>query len=328
MRVFMLIVLALLVGAGIFFYTPDIPHAKLVEQYGGAPSQFVQLPDGTNAHYRDQGARDGLPIILLHGTPSNLYTWEGWVEPLGKKYRIITVDLPGHGLTGRTPGDNYTFDAFEMFIDNFTRAIQVEQFVLGGNSLGGELATRYALHQPSRVKALILVDAGGVHVPDLKQRLPLGLKIARTPILKYGLLWFTPRSLVAEGYRNSYGDPKKVTDEQIDRYWRMIRHKGNRVALLKRYALPTYAPLNDRLGRIAVPTLVMWGKEDKLEPLAVGEAYAAGIVGAQTAYFDGIGHVPQEEAPEASAEAVMSFLKRFDSSIPQAPELSGRNGGG
>lgn len=327
MRVFMLVVLALLVGAGIYFYTPDIPHAKLVERYGGAPSQFIQMPDGTTAHYRDQGNSEGLPIVLLHGTPSNLYTWEGWVAPLGGKYRIITVDLPGHGLTGRTPGDNYTFDALETFVDNFANALHLEQFVLGGNSLGGELATRYALHVPARVKALILVDAGGVTVPDLKQELPLGLKIARIPVLRYGLLWFTPKGLVAQGYKNSYGDPTKVTDEQVDRNWRLIRHQGNRTALLKRYALPTYAPLNDRLARISVPTLVMWGKLDKLEPLAIGEAYAAGILGSQTAYFDGVGHVPQEEAAEASAGAVLSFLERFDSSIPQAPELSSGNGG-
>jgi pimeloyl-ACP methyl ester carboxylesterase len=325
MRVFLLLVLALLIGAGVYFYTPDIPHAKLVERYGGAPSKYIELSDGSTAHYRDQGNPDGMPIILLHGFSSSLFTWEGWVPLLGSKYRVITVDLPGHGLTGRTPDDNYSFDAFQAFVERFTEAIHVEQFVVGGHSMGGEVAARFTLNLPDRVKALILVNASGVSVPDLKREEPLGFALLRMPIVKYGLLWFAPKSLVAEGLKKFYVDPSLVTDEQIERYWMLIRHQGNRSALIKRASLARPVALNDRLARIGTPTLILWGEEDRLEPIAVGKAYASSIAGAEAVYLAGVGHVPEEEAPDKSAAAVMNFLKRFDASIPVAPELgSGR----
>jgi pimeloyl-ACP methyl ester carboxylesterase len=325
MRVFLLLVLALLIGVGVYGYAPDVSHAKLVERYGGAPSQYIELSDGSTAHYRDQGNPDGVPIILLHGSSSSLFTWEGWVSLLGSKYRIITVDLPGHGLTGRTPGDNYSFDAFQAFVERFTKAINIDQFVIGGHSMGGEVAARFTLNLPDRVKALILLDASGVTVPDLKREEPLGFTLLRTPVVRAGLRWFTPKSLVKEGLKKFYVDPGRVTEEQIERYWMLIRHEGNRVALIKRYSLPRPVALNDRLGRIGTPTLILWGEEDRLEPVEVGKAYAASITGAEAIYLPAVGHLPQEEAPEKSAAAVMNFLKRFDASIPQAPELgSGR----
>jgi len=327
MRVFLLIVLALLVGAGIYGYTPDVAHEKLVERYGGAPSKYVQLSDGTTAHYRDQGNSSGVAVLLLHGSSSSLFTWEGWAPMLGVKYRVITVDLPGHGLTGRTPGDNYSFDAYQAFVERFTKAIGVEQFVIGGHSMGGEIAARFTLNLPDRVKALILVDASGVDVPNLKREEPLGFKLLRTPVIRAGLRWFTPKALVKEGLKKFYVDPNRVTDEQVERYWMLIRHKGNRVALIKRYSLPKPVSLNDRLARMGTPTLILWGEQDRLEPIEVGKLYASSIAGAEAIYLPNVGHVPQEEAPEESAAAVLELLKRYDQSIPQAPELSSGNGG-
>jgi pimeloyl-ACP methyl ester carboxylesterase len=177
------------------------------------------------------------------------------------------------------------------------------------------------------VKALILIDASGVDVPGRKRVEPLGFTLLRTPVVRAGLRWFTPKALVKEGLKKFYSDPSRVTDEQVERYWMLIRHKGNRVALIKRYSLPRPVPLTDRLARIGTPTLIVWGEEDRLEPIEVGKLYASSIVGAEAIYLPSVGHVPQEEAPEKSAAAVLELLKRFDASIPQAPELSSGNGG-
>lgn len=319
MRGLIAVILALLIGAGVYFYTPSISHDTLVARYGVPPSQFIELSDGAKAHYRDQGDPAGLPVLLLHGSNSDLFTWAGWIPLLTPKYRIITVDLPGHGLTGRVPSDDYSMPAMEAFVDRFTAALHLNRYVVGGNSMGGNLAARLALDEPNHVLGLILVDAGGVTVPGLKQDLPLGFKLARMPVVKYLLLWVTPKNLVAEALKKSYGNPSLVTDAQIERYWMMQRHEGNRHASLKRFSLPEPRPLNTRLGHIVMPTLVLWGEADRLLPLEMGKVYVGNIAGAQAVYFPGVGHIPQEEIPEKSGAVVAAFLQRFDEPAPAAP---------
>jgi pimeloyl-ACP methyl ester carboxylesterase len=327
MRVVLGLLLALVVGLGIYFYSPDIPHQKLVDEFGGPPTKAISLADGSTAYYRDEGNPDGLPVLLLHGSSSNLFTWAGWIPALAPKYRVITVDLPGHGLTGGAPGHDYSMKGMGDFVGRLTSALQLDHFVIGGNSWGGEIAVNYTLSEPQHVRALIIVDAAGVNAPDAKPDIPLGFKLARMPLVKYGLLWFTPKALVAEGLKKSYGDPSLVTKAQIDRTWKLIRHVGNRAALLQRYSLAPPADLTPRLSAIAVPTLVLWGEADRLVPLADGKVFAANIPGAEAVYFPGVGHVPQEESPEKSAAAVVGFLKRFDAPLIEAPELSGTKTG-
>lgn len=323
MRIVIAVILALIAAAAVYFYTPDISHQELVAQYGGDPSKFITLSDGATAHYRDRGNPAGVPVVLLHGSNSSLFTWEGWIPTLAGKYRIITVDLPGHGLTGRIPGDDYSPASMEQFVDRFTSAIGVNQFVIGGNSMGGELAARMALDEPDHVLGLILVDAAGVTVPNLQQNLPLGFTLARMPVIKYLLLWFTPKSLVREGLEKAYSNPHRVTDAEVDLTWRLLRHRGNRLATLKRFSLPDARPLNTRIGHLTLPTLVLWGEDDQLLPLDMGKIYAGNIAGSQAVYFPHVGHLPQEEAPEKSAAVVAAFLQRFDAAPAEtAPEIN------
>jgi len=322
MRNLIALILALLIGAGVYFYTPDLAHDALVARYGGPPTQPIALADGSTAYYRDQGNPGGLPVVLLHGAGSNLFTWEGWIPALTPKYRVITVDLPGHGLTGRTPGDDYSVKGMEDFVDRLTAALHIDRYVVGGNSMGGGVAANLALDRPERILGLILVDAAGVTIPGLKQDLPIGFKLARMPVVKYLLLWFTPKTLVAEGLKKSYGNPSLVTDAQVERYWMLLRHEGNRAAALKRFGLAQPEPLNSRLGQLTMPTLVLWGEADRLLPLDMGKLYAATIPGAQAVYFPGAGHVPQEEIAEQSGAAAAAFLDRLGAPADNAPELT------
>src|SRR3546814_6673712 len=98
--------LAVLVGF-LLLRTPDTARAAMIAKYGGAHAAFAAGPAGQRIHYRDQGARDGPVMLLLHGSNSSLQTWEPLAERLGGDYRIVTLDLPGHGLTGATPDRDY-----------------------------------------------------------------------------------------------------------------------------------------------------------------------------------------------------------------------------
>jgi pimeloyl-ACP methyl ester carboxylesterase len=92
--------LLFLLSAFWYLSQPDIPRATLEAKYAGPPSQFVTLPEGTRAHVRDRGPRDALAVVLIHGSNASLYTWEPWAKRLSDMFRVITLDLPGHGLTG------------------------------------------------------------------------------------------------------------------------------------------------------------------------------------------------------------------------------------
>ena len=140
--------IVLLIFASVFLFEGDIPAAEVDAKYSNAESQFLVMENGARVHYRDQGKEDGLPIVLVHGAMASLHTWEPWVEILGERYRIITLDLPAHGLTGAVPSGEYDADAFTKTIDVVVDEAGLDAFVLGGNSMGGGATWRYALAHP------------------------------------------------------------------------------------------------------------------------------------------------------------------------------------
>lgn len=301
-------IIGLLIAGLVFaFSDPEIPADALVQKYGQPPSQFVDLPSGAHVHYRDQGQKNALPLVLLHGSNASLHTWEPWVAELGDQFRLISVDLPAHGLTGAVPGDDYSQAGMTKFVDEFTRAIKVERFALAGNSMGGGVAARFAVDHPERVTHLILLDAGGL--PSKTPRDPgLAFRIAATPVLQNLILFVTPRRLLEDGLKKAIVDDALVTPEMVDRYWELNRREGTRAATLKRFQTPNDGYLEQNVTKIAAPTLILWGDLDTLVPRDVGESYNAAIKGSRLIVYKNVGHLPMEEVPEQSARAVREFL--------------------
>ena len=288
----------------------DRPVDTLVARWAPPPSEFIDL-GGQVVHLRDEGPReDPLPIVLVHGTSASLHTWEGWVKALKRERRVITFDLPAFGLTGpftgRYAGSGYGGDTYARFVLDLADHLKLGRFVIGGNSLGGEVAWRTAALAPARVHQLVLVDAGGPSfVPE---SFPLGWRIARVPVLNKVVEWMLPRSLVAEGLATSYAEPSRITPELVDRYYELTLREGNRRALIER--LQTWKPGADaeRIATLRTPTLVIWGRRDRLIPLAVGEHFARVIPGSKLVIFEDLGHVPQEEDAARTVKPVRAFL--------------------
>lgn len=135
-----LLALVALTAAAAWNWAPDRPVAQLKPRWALPPSQFVAL-DGMQVHLRDQGPRDDpAPIVLLHGTSASLHTWEGWVAALQNKRRVISLDLPGFGLTGPFPDGDYRMAHYSAFLANVLDLLQVPRAVVAGNSFGGQLA--------------------------------------------------------------------------------------------------------------------------------------------------------------------------------------------
>jgi pimeloyl-ACP methyl ester carboxylesterase len=171
--------------------------------------------------------------------------------------------------------------------------------------MGGRTALMFALAHPERVRKLILVDAGGfAPMPP-----PMLFRLAQTPILgPLLMLHVTPRFVVRRNLEGVYGDPSRLTDAVVDRYWVMGRRAGNRGAMLARITGPPDPTLADRLGELKLPVLIQWGKLDRWIPLSDAYGFQRGIAGAELRVYPGAGHVPMEELPEATARDADAFL--------------------
>lgn len=300
----------------------DVPREELVGKYAGGASQFATLPSGASVHFRDEGNADGPALVLVHGSNASLHTWEPWVAELGGTYRIVTMDLPGHGLTGRVPGDDYSREGMAASVHELTEALGLTRFAIGGNSMGGGVSALYALEHPDRVTALILVNSSGVPVVREETDPPLAFRLARMPVLSKVMRYVLPRSVVEEGVRKVFVDQSKVTGEMVARYFDLTLHEGNRDATRMRFA--SYASRDEetfaaRLGEIEVPVLVMWGDKDGLIPVSAAYAFKERIPQAELAIFENAGHVPMEEVPGESAAAVRAFLSKGRAEVAAGP---------
>jgi pimeloyl-ACP methyl ester carboxylesterase len=303
-------------------YTPDTDTAEMRAKYASAASQFVDLGGGLTMHVRDEGKRDGPVLVLLHGSNASLHTWEPLVARLGAKYRIISLDQIGHGLTGPNPSGQYDGAAFVSTLDALMVKLGVTRFALAGNSMGGYVAWEYALAHPDKLTQLVLVDAGGPP-DDPNKKLPIGFQIARTPGLNKIALVITPRSLFEKSMHGSVSNQAVVTPAAIDRYWELNRYPGNRKATGERFAQYAKRETNTgRLGEIKVPTLILWGAEDKLIPVSGADWFAARIPGSVKIVYSGIGHIPMEEAPDQTATDLDAFLSKPFPSPAKPPSIA------
>jgi pimeloyl-ACP methyl ester carboxylesterase len=304
------LLLTALVFLVIYLYlnrAPDKSVAELSQRWAPHPSQFLNIA-GMNIHLRDEGPKsDKNPIVLIHGTSASLHTWDGWVEALKDQRRVIRFDLPAFGLTGPDPKNNYTIEHYADVVVAVLDKLQVNKSVLAGNSLGGYIAWATAVIYPDRVNKLILVDASGY--PFKSESVPLAFKLSKNPLTSRLLKNVLPKSLVEKSVKNVYGNPDLVTDELVERYYELSLREGNRNALKERFAQTLPGALAEKIKTINVPTLLIWGRKDKLIPLALGIKFKQEIANSQLIIYDDLGHVPHEEDPQKTVLAVKQFLQ-------------------
>lgn len=285
----------------------DRPVKELIPIYANSSSQFMSIL-GMQVHYRDQGVQsDSVPLILLHGMSSSLNTWDSVVFYLANHRRVISLDLPGFGLTGPSPENMYNFDYYNKFIDSFTRRLQLTKFTLVGNSMGGSIAWNYALFNPAVVDKLVLIDAVGY--PKRGESGSLGFKIASTPVINNILLFATPKALVRKSLETIYFDQSRVTDAQVERFHDMAIREGNRAAalLIFKGSFGT-SQFKGEIKEIKTPTLVLWGEKDNLISVENAYQFNQDIKGSKLEVYPNVGHVPMEEVPERVAKSILDFI--------------------
>lgn len=308
-NIILFIVAAVILTVGGFIalnWAPDRPLNELKARWASPPSVFIEI-EGMPVHVRDEGPRDDpSPIVLLHGTSASLHTWEGWAAELKTKRRVIRFDLPGFGLTGPYPDNDYTLAHYARFINAALDKLGVAHGVLGGNSFGGQVALAATLAYPQRVDKLILVDSAGYAISPTS--VPIGFRLALLPVVNKIMEVTLPRSVVTASVRSVYGDPARATPEIIDRYYQLALREGNRHALVERLKQILKDEISAQIPKVKVPTLILWGGRDQLIPPESGRRFQRDIAGSQLVMFDDLGHVPHEEDPLRTVATVKTFL--------------------
>jgi len=235
---------------------------------------------------------DGPPLVYFHG--AGVYRWTAAHERLAARRRVL---VPVHPGFGRSPAreeietmEDLVFHALDVL-----DALGLGRVDMVGLSLGGWLAAELAVRHPERVGRLVLVDAAGTRVPGV-ERPDLFLC---PPAKARALLFANPDSELARTVVPDVPPPEDVETA--------LRGREAAARLLWNPHGP-YRKLTSRLHRVKAPTLIVWGAEDRLLPLALGEAYRCGIAGSRLVTLDKCGHLPPLEQPERFADVVLTFL--------------------
>lgn len=295
---FVLIVLALAIAAR-HLLEPDVPIPPL----GSGMRDTVV--DGVRWRSRESpGETHREPVIYVHGWLSSSSTFKRVLSKASAGRPAIAVDLPGAGFSDRPWPYDYTVGGQAEHLLRYLDARRIGRVVLVGNSLGGAVCQVIAAAQPNRVVALVVADSAW---PQM--RIPIPFRMLRTPVLGEIELELLSRPVFGLTLRHSqYARASRVTEEVVDDWWVPVRVAGTRRAALE--AIRTNPRGADGIAkRIAAPTLVLWGREDKLLPSSEGLALSSAISNARFEVLPATGHLPQEETPEEFSRAVSDFLR-------------------
>ena len=281
---------------------PPVPAGKLVD-YG----QFVAV-NGIAVHLWQQGQshRRAEPVILIPGFAASNWCWRHTMPALSRHRWVVAPDLPGFGLSDKPEGFDYTLSGYARFIVSLMDAMGIERAVLVGNSMGGGVAIKTALLFPDRVGRLVLIDSLGYYKRSFQFYRLVALPIIRGLVMRAA----GPRSIKLLLQTRVYHDPSRVEEETARRFAAAYRTQNGRKAPIWVYRalapFPTIPP--GEIARVQNPTLIIWGRHDRILPAAHAERFGRDIAGARTVIIPDAGHVPHEERPEVVNRLIIDFI--------------------
>ena len=283
-------------------WTPDLDRAELEKRYFSSSPQIIDV-DGLKVYYKETGPQGAPALLLLHGFGSSLQAWDDWSLKLEQKYRLIRLDLPGFGLTGASPANDYSEEKDLAILTHFVDKLGLEKFSVVGHSMGGKMAWSLAASQPERVQALVLMAPDGF--PETKD---IGTKPYEVPAIMGLIKYVLPKYLVQKSIEPAFVQADALNDALVNRYFDMLRAPGVRGAILERSNQTIYTDPVPRLKAIKAPTLLIWGEKDQMIPSTNAQSYANVLSNSTTVLIPKLGHLLQEEQPEKGLAAVMQFL--------------------
>ncbi|MFC3298430.1 2-hydroxy-6-oxo-6-phenylhexa-2,4-dienoate hydrolase [Arthrobacter agilis] len=272
--------------------------------------------DGVRVRYRDTGARTRPPVLLIHGIGRSLEDWEGLYGRLATDHRVISVDLPGFGLSERTEG-RYSMESMARFVIAALDTLgEHRPLHVVGNSLGGAVAMKISALEPARVRSLVLVNSAG-----FGKEVTIALRLLAIGPLGRRLMKDKSRKAAYRTERALFYDKKYVTEERLDHAQQVggnpvhddvllavARHLGTFRGVRRRWRtglLRTVAAQHK-------PTLVVWGDEDRVLPASHLDHARKVFPHAEFHLFERCGHMPQIEREEEFDALVRDFVGRVE----------------
>jgi 4,5:9,10-diseco-3-hydroxy-5,9,17-trioxoandrosta-1(10),2-diene-4-oate hydrolase len=253
---------------------------------------------------------NGPPLILVHGLGASAEIWKDNIRQLAAAYRVYAPDLIGFGHTDK-PDINYSPFDFVVFLQDFINALGFEKVNMIGLSLGGGIALLYTLENPERIDRLILVDSAG-----LGKEMTVPMKLGS---ISFFSRWFKVSKPILEGLmKRLVYNPDVITSGLVDLYYKLLAQPDSMrtisrvlssVANLAGAKKDVLVLIRDRLNAIKSPTLIVWGKDDRILPLEHGIYGQQQIPGSRLYVFEQCGHIPNLEKPHEFNELVLKFLE-------------------
>ena len=267
-------------------------------------------------HIRDEGNKNGKTIVMVHGFNGSLFNYEPLIPHLDDRYRILSLDLPAHGLTGAIKSDFYSHEGFENVIKEVVKIQGIDEFYLIGHSMGGMVAWRYTLNNMKQIKGLIIIgspfigsekeynDFQSVNAP------PAAFKLLDTALFREMLGYVTPRLLVKEGISQTVYDQSIVTDDLVDQFHDIILMEGTREAIgeLVINHEDNFMADPDILRKINIPTLILHGEEDNLVDIRFVSHFVEQIPDVKLISYPKVGHMPPMEIPMQLSKDIRNFV--------------------
>jgi pimeloyl-ACP methyl ester carboxylesterase len=261
-------------------------------------------------HYSETGRGD--PLLLLHGLGASSYAWRYVTPVLAKKYRVITLDLKGFGLSDKPRDGKYSLFDQAKLVDRFIEEHKLRRLTIVGHSFGGGVALALALKDKQkkrhRVKKLVLIDSIAY-----KQKIPWGIALMRTPIIsELGIALIPPETQMKIALGFAYHDKSKIPPEAPIEYAKQMKMPGGKYALLRTAAqlIPeNIDQFTKKYSQLKLKTLLIWCRNDGIVPLEYGRRLYNNLPNARMHILPACIHLPQEELPALTSRLMMEFLR-------------------
>lgn len=298
--------------AALFFYVTvgrkdlTLSKAEVKAKYSLPNSHFLQW-HGAEIHYTESGS--GFPIIMIHGfggSSRDFYVLDSLVND---KYRVIRIDLAGFGMSDFPKQNAADADFIKVYDEYFSfmlDTLNIDSCYVMGNSLGGMMAWNLTLKHPDVVKKLVLFNSAGYDMPEVMKT--ANADKLKSPFVQLLVKRGIPKFMVKQGIQRVVYNPKKLTEERLQRVTDFWNREGNLQHLIAMANSTNFIDQN-LIKNIACPTLIFWGKQDKIVNVKYADRFHADIKGSREIIYDSCGHVPMLEYPLEVKDDVLKFLQ-------------------
>ncbi|WP_420590592.1 alpha/beta fold hydrolase [Bacterioplanoides sp.] len=289
---------ALLSACQSYYAQPSLSRAEL-KQYD---FNSLTLKAGNRINYRVQGENNQKTLLMVHGGGDSLSVWNRWADQLQQDYRVIRIDMPGHGLSDPYPDGQYNTVKIADSIGEVVDLLQLNEFVLVAHSYGGEASLHYIQRQPDKVKALVLV-APGAYKPEWED--------IKDYVESFNQSYLPGKSGVRQSLQIMFADPARIGDEIVDYSYDLYQYQPNWGTLqaMEQGSADHYQEVSGTTD-IKVPTLLLWGDQDKVSNLNnIGRRLHREIPDSELVVYPDVGHMPNYAIATQSVKDVQKFLK-------------------